>query len=67
MSQVKDGDKGKSPKSRSKVTKGQEELAELITAWPLLSPDLRVAILAIVRSADATSPPGGRRSLIRTT
>ena len=29
-----------------------EELAELITAWPLLSPDLRVAILAIVRSAD---------------
>ena len=30
----------------------QAELAELITAWPLLSPDLRVAILAIVRSAD---------------
>jgi hypothetical protein len=30
----------------------QEELAELITAWPLLSADLRVAILAIVRSAD---------------
>jgi hypothetical protein len=29
-----------------------EELAELITAWPLLSADLRVAILAIVRSAD---------------
>jgi hypothetical protein len=27
-------------------------MAELITAWPLLSPDLRVAILAIVRSAD---------------
>ena len=29
-----------------------EELAELLTAWPLLSPDLRQAILAIVRSAD---------------
>ena len=29
-----------------------EELAEVMTAWPLLSPDLRVAILAIVRSAD---------------
>ena len=30
----------------------QAELAEVMTAWPLLSPDLRVAILAIVRSAD---------------
>jgi hypothetical protein len=29
-----------------------EELAEVITAWPLLSADLRQAILAIVRSAD---------------
>ena len=29
-----------------------EELAEVMTAWPLLSADLRVAILAIVRSAD---------------
>ena len=28
----------------------QAELAEVMTAWPLLSPDLRVAILAIVRS-----------------
>ena len=34
------------------VATEHEELAELITAWPLLSPDLRVAILAIVRSAD---------------
>ena len=34
------------------VATEQEERAELITAWPLLSPDLRVAILAIVRSAD---------------
>ena len=32
------------------VATEQEELAELITAWPLLSPDLRVAILTIVRS-----------------
>ena len=32
------------------MTKGHEELAELITTWPLLSPDLRVAILAIARS-----------------
>ena len=31
---------------------GHEELAELMTAWPLLSADLRVAILAIVRSTD---------------
>jgi hypothetical protein len=28
-----------------------EELAEVITAWPLLSPDLRQAVLAIVSSA----------------
>jgi hypothetical protein len=34
------------------VATEHEELAELITSWPLLSPDLRVAILAIVRSAD---------------
>ena len=31
---------------------GHEELADVITAWPLLSADLRQAILAIVRSAD---------------
>ena len=30
-----------------------EELPEVITAWPLLSVDLRQAILAIARSADA--------------
>jgi hypothetical protein len=34
------------------MTLEQEELAELMTAWPLLSADLRQAILAIVRSAD---------------
>ena len=32
------------------VATEQEELAELMTAWPLLSADLRQAILAIVRS-----------------
>ena len=32
------------------VALGHEELAEVITAWPLLSADLRQAILAIVRS-----------------
>jgi len=31
---------------------GHEELAEVVTAWPLLSADLRQAILAIARSAD---------------
>ena len=34
------------------VATEHEELAELMTAWPTLSPDLRQAILAIVRSAD---------------
>ena len=34
------------------VATEHEELAELIAAWPLLSADLRQAILAIVRSAD---------------
>ena len=34
------------------VATEHEELAELMTAWPLLSADLRQAILAIVRSAD---------------
>ena len=32
----------------------QEQLAELMTAWLTLSADLRVAILAIVRSAGAS-------------
>jgi len=31
---------------------GHEELAEVVTAWPLLSADLRQAILAIASSAD---------------
>ena len=34
------------------VATEHEELAELMTAWLLLSADLRVAILAIVHSAD---------------
>ncbi len=38
--------------NRQPMALGHEELAEVITAWPMLSPDLRQAILAIVRSAD---------------
>ena len=34
------------------VATEQEELAAVITAWPLLLADLRQAVLAIVRSAD---------------
>ena len=37
--------------NRQSMALGPEELAEVITAWPLLSADLRRAILAIVRSA----------------
>jgi hypothetical protein len=38
--------------NRQPMALGHEELAEVITAWPLLSADLRQAILAIVHSAD---------------
>ena len=38
--------------NRQPMALGYEELAEVITAWPLLSADLRQAILAIVRAAD---------------
>ena len=38
--------------NRQPMALGTEELAEVITAWPLISADLRQAILAIVRSAD---------------
>jgi|TARA_B100001123_G_scaffold9587_1_gene11866 hypothetical protein len=37
---------------RHRLALGHEELAEAIIAWPMLSADLRRAILAIVRSAD---------------
>ena len=37
--------------NRQPMALGHEELAEVITAWPQLSADLRQAILAIVRSA----------------
>ena len=37
--------------NRQPLALEHEELAEVITAWPLLSADLRQAILAIVRSA----------------
>ena len=36
--------------NRQPMALEHEELAEVMTAWPLLSPDLRVAILAIIRS-----------------
>ncbi len=38
--------------NRQPMALGHEELAEIITAWPLISADLRQATLAIVRSAD---------------
>jgi len=38
--------------NRQSMALGHEELAEVITAWPLISADLRQAILVIVRSAD---------------
>jgi len=38
--------------NRQPMALGHEELAEVLTAWPLLSADLRQAILASVRSAD---------------
>ena len=37
--------------NRQLMALGHEELAEVITAWPLLSADLRQAVMAIVRSA----------------
>ena len=43
---------GNDDANRQQMALGHEELAEVITAWPLLSADLRRAILAIVRSAD---------------
>ena len=61
--------------NRQQMALGHEELAEVITAWPLLSPDLRVAILTIVRSvavaeddessADSLSLPDGQRTIWR--
>ena len=39
--------------TRQPMALGREELAEVVTAWPLLSAVLRQAILAIARSADA--------------
>jgi hypothetical protein len=38
--------------NRQPMALGREELAEVITAWPMLSADLRQALLAIVRLAD---------------
>jgi len=41
--------------NRQPMALDHEELAEVITAWPMLSADLRQAILAIVRSADVVA------------
>ena len=38
--------------NRQPMALENEKLAAVITAWPLLSADLRQAILAIVHSAD---------------
>tara|TARA_B100000809_G_scaffold126815_1_gene125033 strand:+ start:527 stop:721 length:195 start_codon:yes stop_codon:yes gene_type:complete len=38
--------------NRQPMALEHEELAEVITAWPILSADLRQAILEIVRSKD---------------
>ena len=38
--------------NRQSMALGHEELAEVITAWPLISADLRQAVLAIVHSAN---------------
>ena len=41
--------------NRQPMALEHEELAEVITSWPMLSADLRQAILAIVRSADVVA------------
>ena len=43
--------------NRQTVALDHEELAEVITAWPMLSADLRQAILAIIHSADVITEP----------
>jgi len=43
--------------NRQPMALGHEELAEVIAVWPMLSADLRQAILAIVRSADVMAEP----------
>ena len=48
--------------NRQPMALGHEELAELMTAWPTLSADLRVAILAIVQSGRVAEDASPRRS-----
>ena len=43
--------------NRQPMALGHEELAEVITVWPLLSADLRQPILAIIHSADVITEP----------
>ena len=50
--------------NRQSVALDHEELAGLITAWPLLSSDLRMAILAIVRSAKMAGPRHSEHSCL---
>ena len=48
--------------NRQPLALGHEELAEVITAWPLLSADLRQAILAIVQSGRVAEDASPQRS-----
>ena len=47
--------------NRQPLEIGHHELAEVIIAWPTLSADLRVAILAIVQSGRVTEDASPRR------
>ena len=48
--------------NRQPVSPGHEDLAERITAWPLLCADRSVAILAIVQSGRVVEDASPRRS-----
>ena len=48
--------------NRQPLAIGHYELAELMTAWPTLSADLRVAILAIVQSGRVAEDASPQRS-----
>ena len=48
--------------NRQTMALDHEELAEVIAAWPMLSADLRQAILAIVQSGRVAEDASPRRS-----
>ena len=48
--------------NRQPLANGHHELAELMTAWPLVCADRRVAILAIVQSGRVAEAESPRRS-----